>query len=184
MQSTSAKTLVDVQSGLKFAKSPRWIRQKLLFLDIHDRCIKSAELNGTVQAVRALPYLPGGFGVLADGGLIVGDARRRKIYRWESDGPKQMADLSNVASFCLSDGIVDSRGRRLGTTWITTRRTPSEITVQSSTLLNLAGVLPLLRLTNDVLIDSTLTYGPDGGVDQFDFAVHGADFPIHQLLDL
>jgi len=110
LQSTSAKTLVDVQSGLKFAKSPRWIRQKLLFLDIHDRCIKSAELNGTVQAVRALPYLPGGFGVLADGGLIVGDARRRKIYRWESDGPKQMADLSNVASFCLSGGIVDSRG--------------------------------------------------------------------------
>ena len=76
-------------------------------------------------------------------------------------------------------GIVDSRGRRLGTTWITTRRTPSEITVQSSTLLNLAGVLPMLRLTKDVLIDNTLTYGPDGGVDQFDFAVHGAEFPIH-----
>ncbi len=110
MQSTSAKTLIDVHCGLKFAKSPRWISQKLLFLDIHDRCIKSADLNGTVQTVRTLPYLPGGFGVLADGGLIVGDAWRRKMYRWAFAGPEQFADLSNVAGFCLSDGIVDSHG--------------------------------------------------------------------------
>ncbi len=110
MQSTFAKTLIDVQCGLKFAKSPRWIGQKLLFLDVHDRCIKSADMQGTVQAVRTLPYVPGGFGALADGGLIVGDALRRKIYRWASAGQKQMADLSNVARFCLSDGIVDSRG--------------------------------------------------------------------------
>ena len=110
MQITSAKNLVDAQSGLKFAKSPRWTGQKLLFLDIHDRCIKSAGLNGTVRDVRALPYLPGGFGVLADGGLLVGDALRRKIYRWESSSQEQMADLSKIASFCLSDGIVDHRG--------------------------------------------------------------------------
>ncbi|MHC4145775.1 MAG: SMP-30/gluconolactonase/LRE family protein, partial [Planctomycetota bacterium] len=110
MQSKSAKTLVVAKSGLKFAKSPRWVRHKLLFLDIHDRCIKSADLKGTVQTVRALPYVPGGFGVLADGGLIVGDAWRRKIYRWASAGRKQMADLSNIAKFCLSDGIADSRG--------------------------------------------------------------------------
>ena len=64
MQSTSAKTLVDVQSGLKFAKCPRWIRQKLLFLDIHDRCIKSADMKGTIQTVGALHYLPGSFEVL------------------------------------------------------------------------------------------------------------------------
>ena len=120
LKSTSAKTLVDVQSGLKFAKSPRWFGQKLLFLDIHDRCIKSSDMHGIVQTVRDLPYLPGGFGVLADGvladgvladgGLIVGDAWRRKIFRWETAGPKQMADLSDVARFCLSDGILDSRG--------------------------------------------------------------------------
>ena len=110
MQSTSAKTLIDVHCGLKFAKSPRWTGQQLLFLDIHDKCIKSADLNGTVQTVRTLSYLPGGFGVLADGGLIVGDAWRRKMYRWASAGPEQFADLSNVAKFCLSDGIVDSRG--------------------------------------------------------------------------
>ena len=110
MQSTSATTLVDVQSGLKFAKSPQWIRQKLLFLDIHDRCIKSADLDGSIQTVRALSYLPGSLSVFADGELVVGDALRRKLYRWVSDSPKQMADLSNVARFFLSDSIVDNCG--------------------------------------------------------------------------
>ena len=110
LQSTSAKTLVDTQRGLKFTKSPRWIGNKLLFLDIHDRCIKSADMNGSVKIVRALPYLPGGFGVLPDGGLIVGDAWRRRIDRWALAGAEQMADLGKVAGFCLSDGIVDSHG--------------------------------------------------------------------------
>ncbi len=110
MQSTSAKTLINAQSGLKFVKSPRWIGQKLLFLDIHDRCIKSADLNGTVEIVGTLPFVPGGFGVLADGRLIVGDATHRKIYRWASTGPMLMADLSNVTGCCLSDGILDGRG--------------------------------------------------------------------------
>ena len=106
----SAKTLVDPQSGLKFVKSPRWVGQRLLFLDVHDRCIKSADLNGNVKIVKALPYVPGSLGVLADGGIEVGDAIRRKIYRWGTTSSKQMADLSNVAGFCLSDGIADCRG--------------------------------------------------------------------------
>jgi sugar lactone lactonase YvrE len=110
LQNTSAKTLIDAQSGLKFAKSPRWIGQKLLFLDIHDRCIKFAEMNGTVGIVGTLPFVPGGFGLLSDGRLIVGDALHRKIYRWDSDATNLMADLSNLAELRLSDGIVDSRG--------------------------------------------------------------------------
>ena len=110
MQSNSAKTLIGVNCGLKYAKSPRWIGRKLLFLDIHDRCIKSADLQGTVRTISNLPFLPGGFGALANGGLLVGDAWQRKIYRWETAGVTQMADLSEVAEFCLSDGIVDGRG--------------------------------------------------------------------------
>ena len=109
MESTPAKTLIDAQYGLKFVKSPRWIDQKLLFLDIHDRCIKSADLNGTVETVGTMPFVPGGFGVLADGGLVVGDALRRKIYRWEKDSSTLIVDLSNFSGFCLSDGVVDGR---------------------------------------------------------------------------
>lgn len=110
MQSTSAKTLVDDQSGLKFAKSPRWVGQKLLFLDIHDKSIKSADLKGSVEIVRAVPYLPGSFGLRADERLIVSDAWHRKIYQWSSAGPEQIADLSSIAGVCLSDSVVDGRG--------------------------------------------------------------------------
>ena len=110
MQNRSAKTLVDDQSGLKFAKSPLWSGQKLLFLDIHDKCVKSADLDGTVQIVKDLPFLPGSFGVLSEGGLLVGDAWRRKIYRCDSAGETQIADLSHIAGFCLSEGVLDSRG--------------------------------------------------------------------------
>jgi len=109
LQSTSAKTLVDNQSGLKFAKSPRWVGRKLLFLDIHDRCIKSADLHGTVRRVTDLPYLPASLGVLANGKLVAGDAWRRKLYLLASAGQQEIADLSNVAGFCLSDGIAVSR---------------------------------------------------------------------------
>ena len=110
LQHTSAKTLVNANSGLRFARSPRWFRQKLLFLDVHDRCIKSVDTNGTFQTVMTLPYLPGGFEIVADGGMIVGDAWRRKLYRWETANRTQMADLSSIAGFCLSDTVIDNRG--------------------------------------------------------------------------
>jgi hypothetical protein len=65
LQSMAAKTLVDVQGGLKFAKSPQWIEQKLTFLDIHDRCIKSTDMDGNVQTIGALPHLPDSLRALA-----------------------------------------------------------------------------------------------------------------------
>ncbi len=42
--------------------------------------------------------------------MIVGDAWRRKIYRFETAGSRQIVDLSNLARFCLSEGIIDGRG--------------------------------------------------------------------------
>ena len=110
VKSRSAKTLVNVQNGLKFASSPRWFGQELLFLDIHDRCIKSADLSGVVQTVKGLPFIPGSFEVLENGVVIVSDVLRRKIYRWEESSYLQIADLGNEPGRHLSDGIVDSRG--------------------------------------------------------------------------
>jgi sugar lactone lactonase YvrE len=107
---TTAKTLVGIQSGLKFPCSPRWFRQRLLFLDIHDRCIKSADLRGSVQTARGLPYLPGSFEVLDDGGLVLGDALGRKIYRCNEAGDKQIVDLGSEPGHHLSEAIIDGRG--------------------------------------------------------------------------
>ncbi len=110
MRITSAKTLINAQSGLKFTKHPRWFRQKLWFLDVHDRCVKSADMQGRLETVMNLPYVPGNFEVLADGGLIVGNAWHRKICRFERAGPIQIADLSNLVRSCLSGSIIDGRG--------------------------------------------------------------------------
>ena len=106
----SAKKLVDSQSGLKFVKCPLWIDQHLFFLDIHDSCVKSVDLRGTVEFLRVLPYVPSSFVVLADGGFVVGDAWCRKMYRLEGAGQKPLADLSDIAANCLSDGVADGDG--------------------------------------------------------------------------
>ena len=106
LQQTSAKNLVGTHSGLRFAKCPQWVQQRLFFLDVHGRCIKSIDMRGAVQTERALSFLPGGFAILATDSLLVSDAWRRILYLLEEDSQKQVADLSNVAQFCLSDAIV------------------------------------------------------------------------------
>ena len=115
MHQESAKTLVDAHSGLRFAKCPQWIHQRLVFLDVHDRCIKSADMQGNVRTEISLPYLPGALMVLPNGELLVGHAWRRILHRLGKTGEEQAADLSSVAGFCLSDAIVASpRGTYLG----------------------------------------------------------------------
>jgi sugar lactone lactonase YvrE len=42
---------------------------------------------------------------------VVGDAFQRKIYRSTGGTLQQVADISNLTTFCLSDGIVDVKGR-------------------------------------------------------------------------
>ena len=110
MRSTSATTIVETQSGLRFAKCPHWRGQELLFLDVDERCIKSASINGLVQTVQGLPYVPGCFSVLIDGAFIVSDAWRRTMFRLGPAGQQQVADISSLAQFCLNDVVVDSCG--------------------------------------------------------------------------
>jgi sugar lactone lactonase YvrE len=110
LQTTIAQTLVDIGAGVKFASCPRWTGEELLFLDIHDRSIKSTDLAGHVRKVMELPYLPGSFDVREDGGLIVSDALHSKIYQLESNAAFLMADLSHAARFRLGESVVDYRG--------------------------------------------------------------------------
>jgi sugar lactone lactonase YvrE len=105
------KTLVDFTTGLKFTESPRWYNGKLWFIDIHDKRIKSVDLSGTVTTEVDLPFIPNAFGLTPDGTVVVGDAFQRKIYRGTGGALQQVADISNLTKFCLSDGIVDAKGR-------------------------------------------------------------------------
>ncbi len=105
------KTLINSTAGLKFTESPRWYDNKLWFIDIHDKRIKTVDLKGTVTTVVELPFIPNGFGLTPDGKIVVGDAFERKVYRVENDSLTLLADLSKLCVFCLSDGIVDAHGR-------------------------------------------------------------------------
>ena len=105
------KTLVDSTKGLKFTESPRWHNKKLWFLDIHDKRIKTADLSGSVATAVELPFVPNSFGLTPEGTVVVGDAFQRRIYRQTEKGLQQVADISSLTEFCLSDGIVDAKGR-------------------------------------------------------------------------
>ena len=108
---TRIKTLVDSTTGLKFTESPRWYNGKLWFIDIHDKRIKTVDLTGSVATVLELPFIPNGFGLTPEGTVVVGDAFHRRIHRRAGAALQQVADISNLTNFCLSDGIVDAQGR-------------------------------------------------------------------------
>jgi sugar lactone lactonase YvrE len=103
-----ARMLVDRTHGLKFTESPRWHDGKLWLLDIHDSRIKTVDLDGRVATAVELPFKPNGFGFRRDGSIVVGDALQRLLYRWTGTNLQPLADLSGIAKFALSDGIVDA----------------------------------------------------------------------------
>lgn len=111
MKTHTSTILIDKTRGLKFIESPRWHEGKLWFLDIHDKRIKTADLEGRVETALELPFIPNAFGFRRDGTIIVGDAMQRKIYLWDGNALQPLADIADITVFCLSDGIVDGKGR-------------------------------------------------------------------------
>ena len=111
MKTHASKIVIDKERGLKFTESPRWHDGKLWFLDIHDKRIKSADLEGRVETAVELPFIPNAFGFRRDGSLLVGDAMQRQIHRWDGTALQPLTDLSAITTFCLSDGIVDAQDR-------------------------------------------------------------------------
>jgi sugar lactone lactonase YvrE len=105
------ETLADSTTGLKFTESPRWHDGKLWFLDIHDKRVKTVDLTGSVATVLELPFIPNGFGLTPEGTVVVGDAFQRRIHRGVGAALQQVADISDSTEFCLSDDIVDAKGR-------------------------------------------------------------------------
>jgi sugar lactone lactonase YvrE len=111
MKTHTSKTLIDKTRGLKFTESPRWHDGKLWFLDIHDKRIKTAGLDGKVETAVELGFIPNAFAFRRDGSLLVGDAMQRQIHRWEGKALPPLANLADMTVFCLSDGIVDAQDR-------------------------------------------------------------------------
>lgn len=111
MKTYTSKILIDNTRGLKFTESPRWHGGKLWFLDIHDRRIKAADLDGRLETTVELPFIPNAFGFRRDGSIVVGDAMQRTIHRRDGTTLQPLVDLGGMTTFCLSDGIVDAQDR-------------------------------------------------------------------------
>ncbi|MCU0299528.1 MAG: SMP-30/gluconolactonase/LRE family protein [Candidatus Nanopelagicales bacterium] len=111
MKTHTSKIVIDQRRGLRFTESPRWRDGKLWFLDIHDKRIKTTDLDGRLETAVELPFIPNAFGHRRDGSLLVGDAMQRQIHRWDGKALQPVADLSGITAFCLSDGIVDAQDR-------------------------------------------------------------------------
>jgi len=111
MKTHTSKIVIDKERGLRFTESPRWHDGRLWFLDIHDKRIKTAGLDGRVETALELPFIPNALGFRRDGSLLVGDAMQRQIHRWDGKALQPLADLSGITTFCLSDGIVDAQDR-------------------------------------------------------------------------
>jgi sugar lactone lactonase YvrE len=107
MNLRSSTVLVENHHGLKFTESPRWRDGKWWFLDIHGQAIKCVDLQGHLETVLNLPFKPNGLGFRRDGSVMIGDARGRKIHRWDGQALEQVADLGAMTVFCLSDSIVE-----------------------------------------------------------------------------
>lgn len=105
------RVLVDATHGLRFTESPRWRDGKWWFLDIHDQAIKTVSPEGHLETVLTLPFKPNAFGFRSDGSLIFSDALQRRVHHWDGHALHLLADLSDLTSFCLSDGIVDAHDR-------------------------------------------------------------------------
>ncbi|MEI6506737.1 MAG: nucleotidyl transferase AbiEii/AbiGii toxin family protein [Planctomycetota bacterium] len=80
-------------------------------IDIHEKRIKTVDPSGCVATVLEVPFIPNAFGLTPEGTIVVGDAFHRKIYRKAAGKLEQIADIGSLTTFCLSDGIVDARGR-------------------------------------------------------------------------
>jgi sugar lactone lactonase YvrE len=111
MKTYTSTILIDKTHGLKFTESPRWRDGQLWFLDIHDKRIKTAALEGRVETAVELPFIPNAFGFRRDGSILVGDAMQRQIHRWDGKALQPLANLADITTFCLSDGIVDAQDR-------------------------------------------------------------------------
>jgi sugar lactone lactonase YvrE len=111
MHSLTTHVLVDSTHGLRFAESPRWHDGQWWFVDIHDKGIKRVGLDGVVEKVLDLPFLPNALGFRSDGSMVFTDGLGLTVHSWDGQEVRQVADLHGQAVACLSDGIVDAQDR-------------------------------------------------------------------------
>ncbi len=96
---------------LAFPESPRWHEGALWFSDFYTHSVRRVGMDGRVETVVEVPGQPSGLGWLPDGRLLVVSMSDRRLLRLDSNGLREVADLSHLAPFSCNDMVVDARGR-------------------------------------------------------------------------
>jgi len=105
---TQPRVLLD---GLRFPEGPRWHENRFWFSDMHAGRVIALGMDGRSETIVEVEGQPSGLGWLPDGRLLVVSMQDRRLLRLDSDGLKEVADLSSLASFHCNDMVVDASGR-------------------------------------------------------------------------
>jgi sugar lactone lactonase YvrE len=96
--------------GLRFPEGPRWHDNKLWFSDMVGGKVITVDLEGNAEIIIKMRGFPSGLGWDPQGRLLIVSMLDRRLLRLESDGLKEVADLSNLASNNCNDMVVDKYG--------------------------------------------------------------------------
>lgn len=97
--------------GLHLPECPRWHNGHLWMSDMWGRTVYRFDPDGTRHTVHMFDDDdPGGLGWLPDGRLLVVGMERRRLYRFERNGPVVHADLAALVPWPCNDMIVADDG--------------------------------------------------------------------------
>ncbi|MFF5965214.1 SMP-30/gluconolactonase/LRE family protein [Streptomyces collinus] len=109
-----------LSSGFTWAECPRWHDGAFWFSDMYAHRILRLDADGTPHTVvdlserasaNGVEVIPGGFGWLPDGTLIVTSMHERLVLAYDGERLTEHADLRDLATGPVNDMVVDSDGR-------------------------------------------------------------------------
>ncbi|TVZ02205.1 lactone hydrolase [Trebonia kvetii] len=110
----------ELSRGYTWAECPRWHHGALWFSDMYAHRIVRLDADGTPEtvidfsdrtSVNGTEVIPGGFGWLPDGRLIVTSMHERLVLAWDGRSLTVYADLRELATGPVNDMVVDADGR-------------------------------------------------------------------------
>jgi sugar lactone lactonase YvrE len=109
-----------LSTGYTWAECPRWHDGALWFSDMYAHRIVRLDEDGAAHtvvdlsqrtSVNGTEVIPGGFGRLPDGRLIVTSMHERLVLAFDGERLTEHADLRELASGPINDMVVDADGR-------------------------------------------------------------------------
>lgn len=110
----------ELSRGYTWAECPRWHDGALWFTDMYAHRVVRLDAAGNAEtvldcatrtSVNGAEVIPGGFGWLPDGRLIVTSMHERVVLAHDGERLTEYADLRDLATGPINDMVVDADGR-------------------------------------------------------------------------